>query len=258
METNHKSLEHVERWLAECLPGESVRLVGAESLRDSPAREVWDSAFEINGAQAAAILTIFKPGSLEYTNASLPPPQTARKCALAMTELTPLGIPTPRLLGHAEREEAAAILCERIDPAPWGPGVRVKAARVLARLHQLEEACLSAGLRELARISDPNEARITGGKAPRPDRRVLVHGDYFSVNILPLAGGLRIIDWETLGWGDPMWDLGFLIGADRDLPGDEIEAVIGAYESRAPLDRQRLMWHKRCWDEFWEARRNTQ
>jgi aminoglycoside phosphotransferase (APT) family kinase protein len=61
---------------------------------------------------------------------------------------------------------------------------------------------------------DPREERTTGGDAPTSKRKTLVHGDYFSANILSVRDGLKIIDWETFGWGDPMWDLGFLIGAD--------------------------------------------
>jgi len=92
-------------------------------------------------------------------------------------------------------------------------------------------------LRRLARISDPREYRITGG---RPDSKTLVHGDYFSANILPVTGGLRIIDWETFGWGDPMWDLGYLVGADRNLPEYEVEAVVTEYEKLAPVNREHL------------------
>ena len=63
-----------------------------------------------------------------------------------------------------------------------------------------------------------------------------------------------VIDWETFGWGDPMWDLGFLIGADRDLPAQEVEAVIAAFAENAPINRNRLMWHRRSWADFWRKR----
>jgi len=98
--------------------------------------------------------------------------------------------------------------------------------------------------------------RTTGGRAPRVNDKGIVHCDYFSKNILLVAGGLCVIDWETFGWGDPMWDLGFLIGADRDLTDEEVEAVIAEYGSRAAIDRHRLMWHKRRWSNFWKARQD--
>ena len=79
----------------------------------------------------------------------------------------------------------------------------------------------------------------------------MVHGDYFSKNILPASNGLYIIDWETLGWGDPMWDLDFLIGADRDLTNSEIKATIAEYEKHAPVNREHLIWHQNRWIDYW-------
>jgi aminoglycoside phosphotransferase (APT) family kinase protein len=86
---------------------------------------------------------------------------------------------------------------------------------------------------------------------PRSDMRTLVHGDFFSANLLPGSDGLSIIDWEMLALGDPMWDLGFLIGADRGLPSREVDRVIATYGSQRPVDRPVLLWHKKCWDAYW-------
>ena len=246
--------EQVKRWLTACLPHAPAMLGNARNLRKGQEREVWACEFEVGGAETAAILTIFKAGSLASVNTSLPPGPTAQKCALAMIALPALGIPTPRVLGHAVGTGAAALLTERIAPVEWAPRVRIQAATVLARIHTLEEYTLSEPLRELARISDPRETRTTGGGSPKAPVRTLVHGDYFSANILPVEDGLCVIDWETFGWGDPMWDLGFLIGADPNLPDGEVEAVIAQYGSSAPVDRQRLMWHRRRWVDYWKQR----
>ena len=54
-----------------------------------------------------------------------------------------------------------------------------------------------------------------------------------------------------------MWDLGLLIGADPGLQVDEVEAVVAEYGAGATVERQRLMWHKRRWDEFWQQRHRT-
>jgi len=242
----------VERWLAACLPHAPATLSSVKNLRYGKEREVWACEFEIDGAETAAILTIFKAGSLASVNTSLPPGPTAQKCALAMSELPALGIPTPRVLGFAVGSGAAALVTERIVPVEWTPRVRIQAATVLARIHNLEEDALSEPLRELAQISDPRQYRTTGGQGPEAPVRTLVHGDYFSANILPVEEGLCVIDWETFGWGDPMWDLGFLIGADPGLPDGEVEAVIAQYGASAPVDRQRLMWHKRRWADYWK------
>ena len=246
--------QRVQRWLTDCVPHRSVRLTAARNLRNGVEREVWDCSCKTEAGGLDAILTVFKPGSLETVNTNLPPELVSEKCFLAMLELPDLGIPTPIALGYAVNRGEAAVLYERGQRTKWVPGTRVSAAAILARLHNLQEFRLSRRLRELVRLSDPMECRTTGGRAPRGRDKRLVHGDYFSKNILPLAGGLCIIDWETFGRGDPMWDLGFLIGADRDLTDGEVEAVIAEYGSRAAIDRHRLMWHKRRWSDFWKAR----
>lgn len=42
-------------------------------------------------------------------------------------------------------------------------------------------------------------------------RRVsLVHGDYSPKNLLVCGGGLMVIDWEVVHWGDPAFDAAFL------------------------------------------------
>jgi len=178
----------------------------------------------------------------------------AFKCALAMTALPPLGIPTPPVLGWSEDGGQAALLCDTVVAVRWDAEARIAAARILARLRGLSESSLSAELRHLARISDPRASRTTGGLAPQPAEKTLAHGDYFSANILLTSDGLRIIDWETFGWGDPMWDLGFLVGADRGLSEDEVEATVATYAERAPVDRERLAWHRRRWREYWGRR----
>ncbi len=254
MATIRQFPEQVERWLTLCLPAARVTLDRVRNLKHGSEREVWECDLKIGGTETAAILSIFKAGPLESVNTSLPPGPTAQKCALSMTEFPALGIPTPRVLGHAVANGEAAVLTERIEPVTWSPRVRIQAAAALSRIHTLEEHALSEPLRELVRESDPREYRTTGGQGPKVTARTLVHGDYFSANILPVADGLYVIDWETFGWGDPMWDLGFLVGADPDLDEDEVEAVIAQYGAGAIVERQRLMWHRHRWADYWQRR----
>jgi len=245
--------ERLQRWLDNCVPHHPVCLKAARNLRTQIEREVWDCRCQADAGQLDAILVVFKPGSLKAVNTNLPPELVSEKCFLTMMELPALGIPTPTALGCAVAGREAAVLYKKVERTEWVSGTRVIAAGVLARLHNLREAHLSRRLQELVRLSDPREYRTTGGRAPRGKKSTLVHGDYFSKNILPVAGGLCIVDWETLARGDPMWDLAFLIGADRDLTDEEVEAVIAEYASGATVDRDRLMWHKREWSAFWRA-----
>ena len=246
--------QHLQRWLRACMPHVSVSLTAACKLRYEPEREVWDCTLAIGTAQFDAVLTLFKAGSLETVNASLPTKQAAEKCFLAMSELPVLGVPTPAALGWAVASAEAAVLCERIEHMEWGSDTRVRAARLLACLHNLQDFRLSGRLRKLIRLSDPREYRTSGGRAPAAKEKRLVHGDYFSKNILRVTGGLCVIDWETLAWGDPMWDLGFLIGADPHLTDREIEAVVAEYGSSAAVDWDSLMWHRHWWSDFWRER----
>jgi thiamine kinase-like enzyme len=85
---------------------------------------------------------------------------------------------------------------------------------------------------------------------------VLVHGDNISSNIVPADGGVRIVDWETFGRGDPMWDLGFLVGADSTIMEGEAEAEIAEYQRNAPANRDHPAWHRNRWAEFKAIRRH--
>src|SRR5262249_50744661 len=79
----------------------------------------------------------------------------------------------------------------------------------------------------------------------------LVHGDYFSANLLATATGLVIVDWETLAVGDPMADLGWLLGADPGIGEPEVTSVVKAYSTSSSVDESRLGWWRRCWAAFW-------
>jgi len=106
-----KRIERVQPWLDACLPGRGAVCIDIECVRDRPEREVWICRLAGDAAPSAVVLGVFKPGSLETVNTSLPPGQAVAKCALAMRELPALGIPTPRVLGHAVIGEQAAVLC---------------------------------------------------------------------------------------------------------------------------------------------------
>jgi aminoglycoside phosphotransferase (APT) family kinase protein len=82
----------------------------------------------------------------------------------------------------------------------------------------------------------------------------LQHGDYFSVNLAATAGGLHVLDWDLFALGDPMWDLGFLLEADRNVGEQEAREVCDAYQNLRPIAEERLTWQRRCWRAFWEAR----
>jgi aminoglycoside phosphotransferase (APT) family kinase protein len=118
---------------------------------------------------------------------------------------------------------------------------------------------LSDELAALVARSTPNRGRV--GSAPEEpplQEQTLQHGDYFSVNIFAIADGIRVLDWDLLALGDPMWDLGHLLEADRGLSEAEAAAVIQAYQQVRPLDEARLRWQRACWRQFRETRQRTE
>jgi aminoglycoside phosphotransferase (APT) family kinase protein len=141
-------------------------------------------------------------------------------------------------LGCAIWGERAAIPSAKVVRAQWGGDTRLEAARILAELHKVKFGDLSDELATLIARSYPNRGRVFRGVAgdvwpvqgledempdwrsrhpelarevqkllsagePTARRQTLVHGDYFSANLLLGPEGLRAIDWEMAALGDP-------------------------------------------------------
>lgn len=197
-------------------------------------------------------------------------------------ELPPLGVPVPAVTDNTVGATEALVVSEAIDPQPFTQDHRVAAARILRNLHMIEPEALSPELGGLVGRSRPNADRIRFGveeAAAALDRRdpawrdtppgervnallaagepppgaALVHGDYFSANLLAVGDGVVVIDWDLLSLGDPMWDLAFGVGADRDLDPGLIDRVLDAY-GRDAIDETSLLWHRECWSLFWRLR----
>ena len=115
----HYNHRYLQGWLVDCLSCKDVEVTAVCNLKDNVGREVWDATIEIRSKRRNVVISVFKPCSLDCVNTSLPPDQTAMKCALALTELPTLGIPTPLLLGYATHGDTATIVCEKIFPVPF-------------------------------------------------------------------------------------------------------------------------------------------
>jgi hypothetical protein len=285
MERCMSETEHVVKWLIKCLKTADLQIHYAVLLRKSAGREVWDCLTQSRGIETAVTLTIFHAGDLAKQNTNLEPVLCAKKCAWAMQQLRDLNIATPRCSDPIIDGEEAAIAVQKITSEKFSQRSRIIAAQNLARLHSLSVEKLSPELRELVDRSDPKASRTYAGlksytekldkRSPQwrdinpllaeaaenfalgtpPDsgRRTLVHGDYFSSNIIATVDGIRIIDWETFAIGDPMWDLAFLVGADEIGPA-ETEGTIQAYAALAPMRRGVLDWHMESWRTGWGLR----
>jgi len=231
----------------------------ARPIKRSRRRQVWEIDVTAGPDSFTCILSIFQHTTFEKVNTTLSPAETAEKCFLCCSELPGHGVPTPPPIGWYASAHGAAFLCHKVPQEPWCEDTRSVSARHLARLHLLDIASLSTRLADLCRLSEPrgdpplrSMTNLSGEFAPWA-QNALVHGDYFSKNVLRHGDRLHIIDWETFGLGDAMWDLGFLLGADGKLPDAEIDAVTNEYAKYAPVDEERLSWYRRNWEERWNT-----
>ena len=244
--------ERVETWLRRCLGQEQLELLSYRSLQGYSDCEL----VACETAQGTVVLKRYAPSFVDYSR--LGPVGTARKHLLVLRELPALGVPTPRPLGFATQGEEVALAMEWIDTEPLTPAGRLEAAQVLARLHAISLADLSGELADLATRSTPNRGRLGEVSGEPPLRETtLQHGDYFPVNFAARGSAVRILDWDFFAFGDPMWDLAFLLKADsrqEDRERVDIEAVTRAYREVRPFDDARLDWHLACFRTYWRKR----
>ena len=272
----------VEDWLVRCTGQRDLVVVRYGDMGGRSGCRVWRCDVELDGSPRQIILKVYQAGFAD--DSGLRAGGVARKSALALSELRRFGVPTPDLIGHASKGEMAAIVYEKVQASPWTASTRLEAAESLAKLHRIAISEVGDELACLVRSSAPNRYRTLNGLRdyrdleesasnwrteyvglageiewllangePHSEMEALVHGDYFSGNLVSGAG-VRIVDWDLLALGDPMWDLGFLVGADRDVGEEEAAEVVAAYSRVAPVDKGVLSWHRRCWRAFWKLR----
>ncbi|GAA0519612.1 hypothetical protein Ade02nite_80770 [Paractinoplanes deccanensis] len=192
------------------------------------------------------------------------------------------GLPLPEVV--AASRDPAMLVTRRVRAKPFfavrhriAPAARPAVARdlaaVLAQLHGAGLAAPAAvepeptaALRDRfgALVGSDRHERVVSWcdwadrVLARPGRRVLTHGDFHGDNHLWDAGTLRlrlVIDLETVGVGEPEYDL-------RCLPGDcgmeLFLATVASYErvTGTALDVDRIMaWHLRTvlGDALWRG-----
>ena len=279
------TIERIYDLISKSLGLEIDSILETLELRDRSDGKVLDCRYQVDEVIERRILKVYFKGFDE--DYELGAAGVARKTQLASLELADHPVRIPKVFGSYLSDDMACVLMERLEQTKWEAATRVAASEILARFHNLPLSSLSDDLQRLIRDSRPNRDRIrlgVIGPSRRLDRdhpgwreqypglsqrvskiveneeplsamNTLVHGDYFSVNLFPTAAGLYVIDWDLLALGDPMWDLGFLVGADAGLGEKEIGDVIKAYRHTRPIDEEVLRWHRECWTAFWEMRK---
>ncbi len=269
--------EEIRDCISKCLGTEIDSVLGMDRLRDRSGREVLDCRYQAGGVSARHILKAYHRGCDDDSELGIA--NLALKAHLSGLELAALSIRVPHVFGSYLSDEVSCVLMERLEPTPWAERTRLEAAEILSRLHNVPVISLSHDLRQLVTDSKPNRDRgrlgvvarsqfldrsHPGWRAKYPElaeqvtqvvqsyepvssMTTLVHGDYFSVNLVPTAEGLYVIDWDLLALGDPMWDLGFLVGADRGVSEEEVEQVVQVYARTRQVDYDVLRWQQTCW-----------
>jgi hypothetical protein len=156
----------------------------------------------------------------------------------------------PEVLAHDAEQRTLVTTCfsghEHLDQARVSAGAGPELAHVLgtelAALHSLTRAtvdnsrvpeadCVESVLTTLLRptptvissfpagyvevllaIRTKGLAPVLTGLGAQARTITFIHGDLKSDNLLCHGSAVRLIDWETAGWGDPRWDLGAVIG----------------------------------------------
>jgi hypothetical protein len=269
--------DDVRGFISRCLGVDIQPIMEIRQLRDRAGRQVLDCLYQVGDVAERRILKVYRMGFDD--DSELGVAGVARKGCLASAELSGRSIRIPVVFGCYISDDISCLLMERLEQVKWDAVTRVTAAGALARLHNVSPESLSENLQTLIRRSKPNRDRgrlgvigrsgfldkhypqwrvqwpelsrgvteIVEGVEPESSMTTLVHGDYFSVNLIPTADGLYIIDWDLLALGDPMWDLGMLVGADAGVTDREVEDVVVAYQTGRPIDDRVLRWQLSCW-----------
>ncbi|HEY2521524.1 MAG TPA: phosphotransferase [Streptosporangiaceae bacterium] len=116
---------------------------------------------------------------------------------------------------------------------PWPGGPFAEPARALL-------AGAASSVRDLLATFDRLAARVAA--APH---QVITHGEPHPGNVLRTPGGLRLIDWDTVGLAVPERDLWEVLGAGPDAAGDAARRYTGA--TGHPVDPDSL----RCYQIRW-------
>lgn len=277
-------LQDARDQIASCLNADNVNIKEAKPFQSGSGCDVLDCEFTVDDTPTGGVLKIYREDFDDYSGIGVI--RTAKKYIMVASELNVGDINIPRVLGYHLSEGTASVLSEKLDGVEWGTETRVIAANILGHLHNISPSRLSTEFQEIINASQPNKSRVRNGviqfskyldnnhpewgkeypqllqeaqeiienAEPVSSMRTLVHGDYFSANIIPTADGIYIVDWDLLAMGDPMWDLGFLLGADPDVGNEEADNVKTEYAKYCEIDDSVLSWHMKCWHLFWKLR----
>ena len=85
-----------------------------------------------------------------------------------------------------------------------------------------------------------------------PRREQPCHNDLLNANFIASPGGIRIVDWEYAGMGDPFFDLANF-SVNHQLTEDEVETLLAAYFGAVTDEQREHLRLMRFMSDFREA-----
>ncbi len=91
----------------------------------------------------------------------------------------------------------------------------------------------------------------------------LVHGDYRLDNLLFGRGGVRVVDWQTVGWGPALYDASYFLGGCLEVAERRRSerALLAAYHETLEQIGVSGLSFEHCWEEYrrqcWHGLRMT-
>jgi len=152
-----------------------------------------------------------------------------------------------------------------------------KVARLLGNLHTIDLPSALPSVEVGPSVLKQGSAMIPADDALHKIKPALVQGtppafihrDPVFTNFVSGSDGLRLVDWQCPGKGDPVEDLAHFISPgmnhlyrDRLLSDEDIERFLGAYPDAATTDRYRRTgqsyhWRMACYCAWQVAQGNT-
>ena len=264
-------------YLSKSLGTDIQSVLEVNEIRYQFGREIVDCIFKTGDRVEQRILKLYHKDAEDTSGIGIQ--NIARKNHLASIELAPCSINIPKVYGSYFSDDIACVVMEKLKKIERDPKTRVESASILSRLHNIPLDSLShefqsliidskpdkdrgrIGLINLCQILDKNHPQwkieypglsekvkdLVQEIVPLSSMRTLTHGDYFLENLIPTLNGLCIINWDILALGDPMFDLGMLIGSDERISKKGINSIIREYRRTRSIDEEVLSWHINCW-----------
>ena len=224
----------------------------------------WNAVYRLQGPDVDWVVKVYRAARPQTLFPILPAAESLALQTLAGRDIAPNIV---AFFPARANQNPDLLIYEYLVGATWAAGVQ-PVARLLHKLHKVTaDQCvgwrplptspagfLAAGDALLAGANDgPATRRLRALRpairpvpplpAPRP-----VHGDSGTGNLIVTPDGLRLIDWQCPGLGDPAEDLNCFLSPvfqslynHPPLSAEEVAAFLQSYSDQATIARYRAL-----------------